>query len=172
MTPTDHLPDDLERWLRARVTRRLVGRGIRPRAHRAGCGRAGERPGRRGFRPPPGPASRDLRRRIRTTSRRAGVRARAAAPARRLLAGGHLRRPRLMLVLVDSGIRLRLLEPSDPQHASIRGAVRVLRRRGDSLVTAAQNAAEFGNVGTRPVSAHRGYGLPIADADRRQRVIE
>jgi predicted nucleic acid-binding protein len=77
-----------------------------------------------------------------------------------------------MLVLVDSGILLRLLEPSDPEHAAIRGAVRVLRRPGDTLVTAAQNAAEFWNVCTRPVSARRGYGLSIADADRRLRVIE
>jgi predicted nucleic acid-binding protein len=50
--------------------------------------------------------------------------------------------------------------------------VRVLRRPGDTLVTAAQNAAEFGNVCTRPVSARGGYGLSIADADRRLRVIE
>jgi predicted nucleic acid-binding protein len=77
-----------------------------------------------------------------------------------------------MLVLVDSGILLRLLEPSDPQHAAIRSAVRVLRRRGDTLVTAAQDAAEFWNVCTRPVSARGGYGLSIADADRRLRVIE
>jgi len=77
-----------------------------------------------------------------------------------------------MLVLVDSGILLRLLEPSDPQHAAIRGAVRVLRRAGDTLVTAAQNAAEFWNVRTRPVSARGGYGLSIADADRRLRIIE
>jgi predicted nucleic acid-binding protein len=58
-----------------------------------------------------------------------------------------------MLVLVDSGILLRLLEPTDPQHAAIRGAARVLRSRGDSLVTAAQNAAEFWNVCTRPAAA-------------------
>jgi len=77
-----------------------------------------------------------------------------------------------MLVLVDSGILLRLLEPSDPQHAAIRGAVRALRSRGDTLVTAAQSAAEFGNVCTRPAAARGGYGLSIADADRRLRVIE
>jgi predicted nucleic acid-binding protein len=77
-----------------------------------------------------------------------------------------------MLVLVDSGILLRLLEPSDPQHAAIRGAVRALRSRGDTLVTAAQNAAEFWNVCTRPAAARGGFGLSIADADRRLRVIE
>jgi predicted nucleic acid-binding protein len=77
-----------------------------------------------------------------------------------------------MLVLVDSGILLRLLERTDPQHAAIRGAVRALRARGDTLVTAAQNAAEFWNVCTRPATARGGYGLSIADADRRLRVIE
>jgi predicted nucleic acid-binding protein len=77
-----------------------------------------------------------------------------------------------MLVLVDSGILLRLLEPTDPQHGVIRGAVRALRGRGDTLVTAPQNASEFWNVCTRPVTARGGFGLSIADADRRLRVIE
>jgi predicted nucleic acid-binding protein len=77
-----------------------------------------------------------------------------------------------MLVLVDSGILLRLLEPTDPQHGVIRGAVRALRGRGDTLVTAAQNAAEFWSVCTRPATARGGLGLSIADADRRLRVIE
>ena len=77
-----------------------------------------------------------------------------------------------MLVLVDSGVLLRLLEPSDPQHAAIRGAVRTLRSRGDTLVTAAQCAAEFWNVCTRPATARGGFGLSIPDTDRRLRVIE
>jgi predicted nucleic acid-binding protein len=77
-----------------------------------------------------------------------------------------------MLILVDSGILLWLVERGDPQHAAIRGAVRALRRRGDTLVTAAQNAAEFWNVCTRPAAARGGYSLSIADADRRLHVIE
>lgn len=77
-----------------------------------------------------------------------------------------------MLILVDSGILLRLVDLGDPQHAEIRGAVRALRSRGDTLVTSAQNAAEFWNVCTRPATARGGYGLSIADADRRLRVIE
>ena len=77
-----------------------------------------------------------------------------------------------MLVLVDSGILLRLLEPTVPQYGVIRGAVRALRGRGDTLVTAHQNASEFWNVCTRPVTARGGFGLSIADADRRLRVIE
>lgn len=77
-----------------------------------------------------------------------------------------------MHVLVDSGILLRLLERTDPQHATIRGALRTLRGRGDTLVTAAQNAAEFRNVCTRPATARGGFGLSIVDADRRLRIIE
>jgi hypothetical protein len=77
-----------------------------------------------------------------------------------------------MLVLVDSGVLLRLLERTDPQHGVIRGAVRALRGRGDRLVTAPQNAAEFWNVCTRPVTARGGFGLSIADTDRRLRVVE
>ena len=77
-----------------------------------------------------------------------------------------------MFVLVDSGILLRFLEPSDPQHAAIRGAIRTLRSRGDTLVTAAQNLAEFWNVCTRPATARGGFGLSIADADQRLRIIE
>src|SRR3954466_3584989 len=77
-----------------------------------------------------------------------------------------------MLVLVDSGILLRLLESTDPQHAVIRNAIRALRARGDTLVTAAQNAAEFWNVCTRPATARGGFGLPLADADWRLRIIE
>lgn len=77
-----------------------------------------------------------------------------------------------MLVLLDTGILLRLLEPTDPQHATVRGAVRALRARGDTLVIAAQNAAEFWNVCTRPASARGGFGLSVAEAERRLRAIE
>jgi hypothetical protein len=77
-----------------------------------------------------------------------------------------------MLVLLDSGILLRLLEPTDPQHATIRGAVRSLRARGDTLLIASQNAAEFWNVCTRPATARGGYGLSVAEADRRLRILE
>lgn len=77
-----------------------------------------------------------------------------------------------MVVLVDSVILLRLLERTDPQHGAIRGAVRMLRGRGDQLVTAAQNAAEFWNVCTRPSTARGGFGLSVAETDRRLRTVE
>jgi predicted nucleic acid-binding protein len=77
-----------------------------------------------------------------------------------------------MLILADTGILLRLMERADPQHATIRSAVRNLVARGDELVTATQNVAEFWNVCTRPPTARGGLGLSIAETDRRLRVVE
>src|SRR3954463_2821696 len=77
-----------------------------------------------------------------------------------------------MLVLLDTGILLRLLEPTDPHHATIRAAIRALRARGDTLVIAAQNTAEFWNVCTRPATARGGLGLAIAETEHRLRLAE
>lgn len=77
-----------------------------------------------------------------------------------------------MIVLVDTGILLRMLEPTDPRHSAVRTGVRALRARGDSLVITAQNAAEFWNVCTRPASARGGYGLSVDDAYWRLCIIE
>jgi predicted nucleic acid-binding protein len=77
-----------------------------------------------------------------------------------------------MLVLLDSGILLRLVNRSDPEHATVRAALRVLKQRGDSLVTAPQNIAEFWNVCTRPASARGGYGLSVAETAQRLRLLE
>jgi predicted nucleic acid-binding protein len=77
-----------------------------------------------------------------------------------------------MLVLADTGILLRLADPADPQHATVDHAVRAIRGRGDGLVYAGQNAAEFWNVCTRPATARGGWGLTVAEADRRLRAIE
>jgi predicted nucleic acid-binding protein len=77
-----------------------------------------------------------------------------------------------MPFLVDTGILLRLLERSDPQHTLVRQAVRCLRSRSERLVTAPQNAAEFWNVCTRPATARGGLGLSLAETDRRLRLIE
>jgi len=77
-----------------------------------------------------------------------------------------------MLVLIDTGILLRLLEPSDPHHASIRAALWTLRGRGDTLVTSAQNAAEFWNLCTRPASTRGGLGLTVVETNRRLRIID
>jgi predicted nucleic acid-binding protein len=77
-----------------------------------------------------------------------------------------------MLVLLDSGILLRLVNRADPEHATIRAALRILKQRGDSLVTAPQNLAEFWNVCTRPASARGGYGLSVAQTTQRLRLLE
>ena len=77
-----------------------------------------------------------------------------------------------MDVLADFGILLRLLEPTDPLYTIIDQAVRLLHARGDRIVIATQNVAEFWNVWTRPASARGGYGLSIAETDRRLTIIE
>ena len=77
-----------------------------------------------------------------------------------------------MLVLCDSGILLRLFEPTDPLHPAVRTIVAALQARGDQLVTAPQNVAEFWNVCTRPAAARGGFGLDTAEADRRLQAVE
>ncbi len=77
-----------------------------------------------------------------------------------------------MFILVDSGVLLRLMERADPQHSTIRQAVRTLTVRGDELVTAFQNVAEFWNVCSRPATSRGGLGLDIGETDRRGRVLE
>lgn len=60
--------------------------------------------------------------------------------------------------LVDTGVILRIFDSDDPHCAAIRSAFRVIRSRNGRLFFAVQNAAEFWNVSTRPVSARGGYG--------------
>jgi predicted nucleic acid-binding protein len=77
-----------------------------------------------------------------------------------------------MPYLLDTGILLRLVDNNDPQHSTIRLAVRALISRSEDLVITTQNIAEFCNVATRPV-ANNGLGLPTATAvDLLRREIE
>ena len=77
-----------------------------------------------------------------------------------------------MRILADSGILLRLFEPGDPRCDAVLRTVAALRIRGDRLVTAAQNIAEFWNVCTRPASARGGFGLSLAVAEQRLQRVE
>jgi predicted nucleic acid-binding protein len=77
-----------------------------------------------------------------------------------------------MDVLADSGILLRLLEPTDPFYIAVDRSVKAIHFRGDRIVIAPQNVAEFWNVCTRPATARGGYGLSIAETDRRLSMLE
>jgi hypothetical protein len=77
-----------------------------------------------------------------------------------------------MVVLIDTGILLRLVHKNDPLHPVVRAALRVLKKRGDDLVTASQNIAKFWNVCTRPATARGGYGLDIHETEKRLRLLE
>ena len=77
-----------------------------------------------------------------------------------------------MDILVDTGVLLRLVIRSDPAHPEARNAIRILKSRGDRLITLPQNAAEFWNVCTRPPSARRGYNLSIQDTAKKLRLVE
>jgi predicted nucleic acid-binding protein len=57
-----------------------------------------------------------------------------------------------MTYLADTNILLRFLNRADPDYTATRAAVRILKARGDEVVTAAQNMAEFWNVLTRPAT--------------------
>ncbi|MGE0883237.1 MAG: type II toxin-antitoxin system VapC family toxin [Blastocatellales bacterium] len=77
-----------------------------------------------------------------------------------------------MIYFADTNILLRFLNRADPNYTATRAAVRILKSRGDGVVTAAQNLAEFWNTLTRPASARSGYGLSTVDAEFRLRYIE
>lgn len=76
-----------------------------------------------------------------------------------------------MPYLVDTNVLLRLLQRGDPDHTTICSALRTLHQRGEQICFAPQNLVEFWCVCTRPTSAN-GFGLTVAETDRRVRVIE
>lgn len=79
-----------------------------------------------------------------------------------------------MEILVNTGVLLRLVVRADPAHQDTRKAVHVLKVCGDRLVALTQNAVEFWNVCTRPVSTagKGGYGLSIQETERKLRTLE
>jgi predicted nucleic acid-binding protein len=77
-----------------------------------------------------------------------------------------------MAYLLDTGILLRLVDKQDRSHTLVKAAAGVLGNRGESLVIATQNVAEFCNVATRPI-ANNGLGLsPTVALDLLEREIE
>lgn len=68
-----------------------------------------------------------------------------------------------MAYLLDTGILLRLIDANDVHHVVVLDALAQLGDLGEPLWIATQNAAEFCNVVSRPVSAN-GMGLHPKDA--------
>jgi predicted nucleic acid-binding protein len=66
---------------------------------------------------------------------------------------------------------LRVSQRQDPNYDAIRKARQTLRTAGTALHFTSKNLAEFSNVCTRP-AGQNGYGLSIAETDRRAALIE
>jgi predicted nucleic acid-binding protein len=77
-----------------------------------------------------------------------------------------------MTYLVDTGVLLRAFDRDAAEHKTILQAIRALLDRGEELVVAVQNLAEFWNVATRPKDKNGGLELSIETVSRRLRVIE
>jgi predicted nucleic acid-binding protein len=75
------------------------------------------------------------------------------------------------LYLTDTNILVRVSQREDPSYGMIRAALSSLRAAGARLCFTPQNLAEFWNVCTRP-APQNGYGLSIAETDRRAELIE
>lgn len=69
-----------------------------------------------------------------------------------------------MLVLVDTNVLLRVVEPQHAQHATAVRALRLQRQAGHELCLVPQVHYEFWVVATRPV-AHNGLGMTTAEAE-------
>jgi predicted nucleic acid-binding protein len=77
-----------------------------------------------------------------------------------------------MRYLLDTGILVRGVYQTAPQHGEIAQALDKLHQAGHALVTTRQNIVEYWAVGTRPVEARGGFGWTIDEANRRLRIIE
>jgi len=77
-----------------------------------------------------------------------------------------------MKYLLDTGVLLRLVHPTDPQHKDVVDALDLLKGLGHTFYCGMQNVAEFWNVTTRPAAARGGFGLTSEEAWRRLAVIE
>lgn len=77
-----------------------------------------------------------------------------------------------MVVLIDTGVLLRLFDRLDPNYGDVQTAIKLLWTRGDAPAITPQNAVEFWNVSTRPATARGGYGQPISKTRVRLAAIE
>jgi predicted nucleic acid-binding protein len=75
------------------------------------------------------------------------------------------------LVLVDSNVLTRWLQPRDPVFPVIEASIARLAESGAILCYTSQNLGEFWNVLTRP-AVRNGYGLTPDQADRQARQVE
>ena len=76
-----------------------------------------------------------------------------------------------MTVLVDTSVLGRLANTDDPSYLVAGAAILELRRRRETLLTAAQNLIEFRNFATRPL-ADNGLGLPVPEAQAKSEEFE
>jgi predicted nucleic acid-binding protein len=74
--------------------------------------------------------------------------------------------------LLDTNILLRIRHRQAAEYQSVRSALRVLVDRGEEPYFTSQNLVEFWNVCTRPSTARRGFGLAVAETDKRARLLE
>jgi predicted nucleic acid-binding protein len=77
-----------------------------------------------------------------------------------------------MLYLLDSNVLIRLPHRPDPMHSLVRHALGMLWAQGDRFCYTSQILGEFWSVCTRPTKARGGFGLSLAETDRRVRLIE
>jgi predicted nucleic acid-binding protein len=69
-----------------------------------------------------------------------------------------------MLILLDTNMLLRVVEPGHVQHARALQILRSYRQAGHELCLVPQNHYEFWVVATRPI-AQNGLGMTTADAE-------
>jgi len=65
-----------------------------------------------------------------------------------------------MVVLIDTNVLLRVVQPSHPMHAVALRALERLLAGPEPLFIAVQNLAEFWNAATRPIAAN-GLGMTV-----------
>lgn len=75
------------------------------------------------------------------------------------------------LVLLDSNILIRWLQPRDPAFSVIEESIAQFAHEGSILCYTSQNLAEFWNVLTRPADRN-GYGLTPIQADLHAQQVE